>query len=138
MSVVTYDQIEPNIAEIDTDGSLVKVVWKCPVSGAIVDNSTSQMEVGATTQAVQRSVSKTARGEVVKFLVDTIGTVLGQGTVAAKVATSVVAPAAYSAVDKATGPRYTEPVRRAAVLKAFDQVRHKFDWDEDRGLFVKK
>ena len=47
MRAVSYDQIEPNIAEVDSEGNRVKVTWKCPVSGAVVGNSVGYMKADA-------------------------------------------------------------------------------------------
>src|SRR4051812_48892605 len=43
MPNVTYDNIEPNIAEVDVDGATVNVKWKCPVSGRVVCESAANM-----------------------------------------------------------------------------------------------
>jgi hypothetical protein len=135
MMKTTFDMIEPNVAETEVNGQNVLVTWKCPVSGKIVGKSEGQMEAATSTarnmsQAAQRTLLNSALQALVEFIGRTFGGLAGQ----------VAGSASYSAKAGAMGqiarPAYTKASENAATLAAFDQVKDKFRWDENRELFV--
>jgi hypothetical protein len=134
MQPVTYDTIEPNIAEIDAQGDQVYVSWKCPSTGAIVGKTRGVMVPDAMTTGVQKAVVRTAIGQILNKIVAAIGQTMGGFS--GQVASAAVAPAAAGLISKASATRYTEGMRRKAVIQAFDGIKSKFHWDEDRGQFV--
>jgi hypothetical protein len=135
MSKVTYDNIEPNIAEVDVNGANVKVTWKCPVSGRIVGDSQADMKAaGGTTRAARTHVQRTLLAEAVtafnRFIQSLFGTTAGKVAVAAS-------GAVRTGVEQSMAkPVYTPAAEHEAVVAAFRQVEGKFRWDEDRELFV--
>ena len=60
MPHVNYDNIEPNIAEVDIEGATVNVKWKCPVSGRVVGESSAGMSPVATTAKKATNAAKKA------------------------------------------------------------------------------
>jgi hypothetical protein len=133
---VTYDLIEPNIAELDVQGERVDVTWKCPVTGKIVDTSTAMMKAGGDPMAgeVKAVVSRTLIAEAIRFVSETIAHSVGG--VAGRVAQQAAVPTQMGLSSKAIAPKYTEAMRQKAIVEAFKQVKEKFNWDEDRGQFV--
>ena len=131
---VTYDQIEPNIAEVDAQGDRVVVTWKCPVSGAVVGESEARMDADQMASAVKSGVSKAVVFEGMAALVQAIGRQFG--IVGQKVAGAALMPMSAGVVQSVGAPRYSEAARRKAVALAFLTIQPKFEWDEDRGLYV--
>lgn len=137
MATVTYDQIEPNIAEVDTEGPTVKVVWKCPISGEVVGKSNATMTVDPTVTQIKTGVARTFVMSGVPAIVQSIARAFGFGSLGMRVTQAVVTPASYSVAGKMTAVKYTDAMRRKAVVAAFAAVEKQFRWDEDRGMFVK-
>jgi hypothetical protein len=131
---VTYDQIEPNIAEVDVQGERVTVTWKCPVSGKVVGESIAQMESDQVASAVKSGVARAVVFEGMSAIVQAIGQRFGM--FGSKVASAAMAPMSGGVIQSVGAPRFTEAARRKAVVVAFVPVEAKFEWDEDRGLFV--
>ncbi len=135
MLKTTFDMIEPNVAETEVDGANVIVTWKCPVSGKIVGKSEAPMQAATSTtrnvaQATQRSLLDAGVQAFVALFSRTFGGLAGQ------VASSAAYPAKAGAMAQVGRPAYTKSSQNAAALEAFDQVKDKFRWDEDRELFV--
>ncbi len=135
MPKTTFDMIEPNIVETEVDGANVVVTWKCPVSGKIVGKSEAPMKAATSTTrnvalATQRTLIEVAIQSFVSLISRTFGGIAGQ------VAGSAAYPAKAGALQQVGRPAYTTASQNAAALEAFDQVKDKFRWDEDRELFV--
>jgi hypothetical protein len=134
MPPVTYDLIEPNVAELDAVGDRVNVVWKCPVSGSVVGESYGIMQRNQTSDAVKAAVTKSIVGSILQSILETVASSVGGMT--GKVARAAAIPTAQGVIRAGTAPKYTEAMRRKAVVDAFKAVESKFHWDEDRGMFV--
>lgn len=135
MSNVNYDNIEPNIAEVDVNGANVSVKWKCPVSGKVVCESSAAMTPAASTTKKATNMAKKALlyealGALNRFISKTFGGTAGKMAASASVALR-------QGGEKAIGtPTFTTATEHAAVVNAFRQVEKRFKWDEDRELFV--
>jgi len=135
---VSYDAIEPNIAQVDVSGSQVQVVWKCPVTGRQLGQSTAYMAAdtslrGRVTANVKRSIMSEITYGAARFISNLLGGTAGR----------VLSNAAYTAAgdvdNRATsGVDYSEATRQAAIVAAFEQVQTSFVWDESRQRFVAK
>src|SRR4051794_24031527 len=77
MSNVTYDQIEPNVADLDVAGNKIKVTWKCPVSGAIVAESNGYMQVDQAKAMVKRGVARTIQIDFLKNFMNALAGMFG-------------------------------------------------------------
>jgi hypothetical protein len=135
MLKTTFDMIEPNVAETDVDGANLIVTWKCPVSGKIVGKSEAAMQGASSTardisRAAQRTLADTFIQAVVSFIGSTFGSLAG------RVAGSTSYAAKAGAMKEIARPVYTQASQNAAALVAFEQVKDKFRWDENRELFV--
>jgi hypothetical protein len=135
MGKITYDMIEPNVAETEVNGANVAVTWKCPVSGKIVGKTEAQMQATTSatrsiSQAAQRTLLESAVQGFVSFISRTFGGLAGQ------VAGSAAMPAKASAFQQVGRPVYTKASENQAAVTAFELVKDKFRWDENRELFV--
>jgi hypothetical protein len=138
MKPVSYDQIEPNIAEVDVQGDSVVVTWKCPVTGATVGQSGAAMEFNATEQIVKRGVARSLQMSFLDNVMSKVGLLFGSNSIGYQVAKAVSAPLASNAANQFSKVRYTDAMRRKATVAAFNAVSKKFAWDEDRGQYVAK
>jgi hypothetical protein len=135
---VSYDAIEPNVAQVEVNGSQVQVVWKCPATGRTVGQSTAYMSAdsslsGRVTANVKRSIVSEITYGAARFISGLLGGTAGR----------VLGNAAYTAAgdvdNRATsGVDYSEATRQAAIVAAFEQVQTSFVWDDRRKQFVAK
>src|SRR6476619_631945 len=135
MPHVTYDNIEPNIAEVDVDGATVNVKWKCPVSGRVICESSTGMTPVANTPKKATNMAKKALlyealGALNRFISHTFGGTAGKMAASASVA---LRQGGEQTIGK---PTYNTASEHAAVVEAFRMVEKKFKWDEDRELYV--
>ena len=135
MPALNYDAIEPNIAEVDINGPTVEVTWKCPVSGKVIGSSEAVMQpsISASNQ-VKTSVKRTVVNEVIQFLNNTVVSMIGGS--AGRVARAATSAARTGIDRKVSKPKFDEETEHAAVVVAFRKVMDRFDWDEDRELYV--
>jgi hypothetical protein len=136
MNPISYDTIAPNVARVDVDGAVVRVGWKCPVTGRDLGQSTSTMAADPSMAGrVQASVKRSIAYEVIygaaRIVADLVGGAVGR----------VVSNAAYTAAgdinSKVTaGSEYTEASRRAAIVAAFESVKPSFVWDDKHNKFI--
>jgi hypothetical protein len=136
MNPVTYDTIVPNIALVDVNGALVRVSWKCPLTGREVGQSTANMSADPSVAArVQASVKRSIASEIIYGAARLVSGLLGGA------AGRVVSNAAYTAAGDinsrvTAGSDYTEASRKAAIVTAFESVRPSFVWDDPRQRFI--
>jgi hypothetical protein len=136
MNPVPYDAIVPNIAQVDVNGALVRVSWKCPLTGREVGQSTASMSADPSVAGrVQASVERNVASEIIYGAARLIAGMLGGA------AGRVVSNAAYTAAGEinsrvTAGSDYTEASRRAAIVSAFESVKPSFVWDDQRQKFV--
>lgn len=136
MNPVAYDTIVPNIAQVDVQGALVSVSWKCPQSGRALGQSSASMAADPSmTARVQASVKRSVASEIVYGVARLISGALGG------VAGRVVSNAAYTAANDinqrlTADADYTEASRQQAIVAAFDAVKDSFVWDEPQRRFV--
>ncbi len=136
MNPVTYDTIVPNISQVEVNGALVRVSWKCPLTGREVGQSTANMSADASVAGrVQASVQRSIASEIIygaaRLITGLVGGAAGR----------IVSNAAYTAAGDinsrvTAGSEYTEASRQAAIVTAFESVRPSFDWDDRRQKFI--
>lgn len=136
MNPVAYDTIVPNIAQVDVEGALVSVSWKCPQSGRALGQSRATMAADPSVAAkVQASVRRSVASEIIYGIARLIGGALGGA------AGRVVSNAAYTAASDinervTAGADYTEASRQQAIVAAFDAVKDSFVWDAPQRRYV--
>ena len=136
MNPVRYDTIAPNIAQVDMNGGVVQVTWRCAATGREVGRSTANMVADtSTTNRVQASVKRSIASEVIYGAARLVAGLLGGA------AGRVVSNAAYTAAADinnrvTSGVDYSEASRQAAIISAFDTVKPSFVWDEQRQRFI--
>ena len=121
MSNLNYDNIEPNIAEVDVNGATVNVKWKCPVSGRVVCESSAAMTPIATTSkkatnAAKKALLYEALGALNRFISHTFGGTAGKMVGAASVS---LRQGGEQTIGK---PTFNTASEHAAVEIAFREV----------------
>ena len=136
MDTITYDILLANIAQVDLSGAVVRVQWKCPKTGRAVGQSAANMTADSSvTGRVRASVKRSIASEVIYGSARFLSGVLG-GTVG-RILNNAVYTAANDINTKATsGSDYTEASKRAAIVAAFESVKHEFVWDELDHRFI--
>ena len=133
-----YESLVANIVQVEVEGAVVRVHWKCPKTGRAVGPSTANMLADATVAGrVRASVKRSIASEIIygsaRFLAGMVGGAVG------RIVNNAVYTAANDLNTKATsGSEYTETSRRAAIVAAFESVRHEFVWDDQSQRFVTK
>lgn len=136
MNPIQYVTIAPNIAQVDVDGAVVQVRWKCASTGRDVGQSTASMTADPSVAGrVKASVKRSVASEIIYGAARLVAGLLG-GAVG-----RVVSNAAYTAASDinsklTAGSDYTEASRQAAIVTAFETVKPSFAWDEQRQRFV--
>lgn len=136
MTLVRYETIAPNIAQVDVNGGALEVTWRCAVTGREVGRSTANMAADTSvTNRVQASVKRSIASEVIYGAARLVAGLLGGA------AGRVVSNAAYTAASDintrvTSGVDYSEASRQAAIVSAFDTVKPSFVWDEQRQRFI--
>ena len=136
MNPVSYETIVPNLSKVDVSDALVRVSWKCPVTGREIGESSASMSADASVAGrVQASVQRSIASEIIYGAARLIAGLVGGA------AGRVVSNAAYTAAGDinsrvTAGSDYTEASRQAAIVTAFESVRPSFVWDEQRKTFI--
>lgn len=108
MTVVTFEQLQLNLAAFGVENGVMKVTFRCPVTGRSVDASApvtapeSPHDVAQLWQAARRGATRL------------IGNILG---------------------GKKPDTLHQDTDKRA-IVAAFESVRNAFHWDAKRGHFV--
>ena len=136
MNLVSYDTIVPNISKVDVNDALVRVSWKCPVTGREIGESSASMSADASvTGRVQASVQRSIASEIIYGAARLIAGLVGGA--AGRVVSNATYTAAGDINSRVTaGSDYTEASRQAAIVTAFESVRPSFVWDEQRKTFI--
>ena len=136
MSLVAYDAVAPNVAQVKVEGAQVTVTWKCVASGRTVGESTATMAADASVgNRVKASVKRSVASELIYGAARLIAGALG-GAVGRVVSNAAYPAAADLNARAVEGVDYSEASRRAAVVAAFETVRASFAWSEERKGFV--
>jgi hypothetical protein len=136
MASVDYDTLVANIAQVNVDGPVVRVGWRCPVSGRSMGQSEAAMLADSSvTGRVGANVKRSVASEIIygsaRFLAGLLPGAAG------RIFNNAVYTAAADISTKATaGSDVTEASRRAAIVTAFQSVKDQFVWDEQRQKFV--
>src|SRR4029077_2344377 len=135
---ITYEMIQPNVANITTNGSAVEVSWKCAETGKDMGRSTAQQQAdnsvgGKVLTTVKQSVFREIGYGIVSFISSLLGGSAGR---IARDATWSASSQLQSRANAAS--YYNESTRRAAVIQAFKEVQSKFNWSEEKKHFFAK
>jgi len=135
MTDITYDMIQPNVANVTTNGSAVEVSWKCAGTGKDMGKSTAQQQAdnsvgGRVANTVKQSVFREIAFGAVNLISGLLGSSAGR----------VARDATYSATSQyhANSSSYNENTKRAAIVRAFKQVEAGFGWNEEKKIFIAK
>lgn len=128
---LTYDLIQPLVAQEDISGYTVSVIFQCPVSGRQVRSSAQITEDrgNAVAKSMKRSLWRNLRWSMMSTMRSMFGYGLA-GHVGAAVADTALSSQDYR------GYQPTEADVKQAVLEAFANVQQQFAWDASGQRFV--
>lgn len=124
---ITYESIASLIAERDEQGGVIKVTFVCPRTGTRVQSQAGLRRATDTSGRLRIAARSSLTASLRRAVGNAVRGVLGQGEPDAG------APDAGTA-DAATS--YSEAIKQAAIVDAFEAVQHNFMWDPDGKTWI--
>ena len=132
MSQSIYQTIQPLIAHAEQQGSTMRVVFRCPVSGYETQASAGLRHESSMGSRMASSVKRSLMWSVRSAIASAVRSAFGHGIVG-----NVVAGASREAVQAGEEKlRYSEDDKRDAIERAFQSVSDRFAWDAQQGRYV--
>ena len=131
----TQENIAPLIADLQSSGRSVRVVFRCPVSGDQVNASHSVTGRPAASSQMMNSAKRSMMYSLQSAVSTAIRDVFGYNMVG-RVASDVARSAVRSATQNTSSNSLSASEQRAAALEAFKKVSSRFVWDSNRGHWI--
>lgn len=132
MSQSIYQAVQPLIAHAEQQGSTMRVVFRCPVSGQEVESSAGLRTGNSMTDRMAQSAKRSLMWSVRSAIASAVRSALGSG-ILGNAAASVSRDAMSAGEDRI---RYSEDDKRDAVERAFQAVAGRFVWDTQQGRYI--
>ena len=151
MSQSIYEAIQPLIAYAEQDGSTMRVVFRCPVSGYQTEASAGLRQGSGMPGTLRRSLMWGVRSVIasvvrIAFAQGIVGQMhritqyvrqLDGSASVPSLAGTAFASVAREAVDAGEETlRYSEDDQRDAIERAFQAVADRFLWDAEQGRYI--
>jgi tellurite resistance protein len=135
MPEITYENVEPLIADLEVRGRSVAIQFECPASGQQVParHSLAPKAQSRVTQTAKRTASYEARRAVSSMLRGVFGRGM-MGRMASQAADSALQMAASGLTGSQQGLSKAE--QREAVVEAFRSVASQFTWDASNARWI--
>ena len=134
MADVTYENIQSLIESSKQEGSALRCVFKCPVSGSIVESQAAIQPGRGLGDLAKKSAKRSLFSQVRWGISRAIRSALGYG-LGGRVAGDVAGAAVGSAMEK-RGTTFSEDEKKAAVVQAFENVISQFVWDGKNSRWI--
>jgi hypothetical protein len=132
MSQSIYETIQPLIAHAEQQGSSMRVVFRCPVSGYETEASAGLRQASSMGSRMSGTIKRSLMWSVRSVIAGAVRSAFGYGIVG-----SVLAGASREAVQAGEEKlRYSEEDQREAVERAFQSVSDRFLWDAEQGRYI--
>ena len=133
MSQITYQTIQPLVASAEQQGSSMRVSFRCPVTGQVIEASGALQRSNTMGDRVAESAKRSVMYGLRNALTRSIRRALGYGIVS-----NVVADAARGAASGSgqASQDYSDDEKQAAIVRAFESVSNQFVWDGANNRFV--
>lgn len=132
MSQSIYETIQPLIAHAEQQGSTMRVVFRCPVSGYETEASAGMRQGSSMGSRVSGSLKRSLMWSVRNVIASAVRSAFGHGIVG-----SVLANSSREAIQAGEEKlRYSEDDQRDAVERAFQSVSDRFLWDAAQGRYI--
>ena len=132
----THDNIAPLIADLQTSGRSVRVVFRCPVSGEQINSSHSVRGQAAASSQIMNTAKRSMMYSLQSTVSRAIRDVFGYNNMVGRVASDVARSAVHSAARTSTRNTLSSSEQREATLEAFKKVSSRFVWDTSRGHWI--
>jgi hypothetical protein len=156
MSQSLYEAIQPLIAHAEQQGSTMRVVFRCPVSGYQTEASAGLRQGGSMDNPVSSTLERSLMWGVRSLIASAVRSAFGYGIVGSMLRiTSYVrqldvrsasnpdlAGTALESASREALPageetlRYSEDDQRDAIERAFQAVADRFLWDAEEGRYI--
>jgi uncharacterized tellurite resistance protein B-like protein len=134
MTEATYENIKALIESANQEGSIMRCVFKCPVSGTLVEAQAEIQKGRGLGNTAKRSVKHSISRRIRYGISRLVSSALGYGI--AGQAADVVAELAVSRAMSKGDQVYSEDEKQATVVQAFQNVSAQFAWDGSRSTWV--
>lgn len=133
MSQISFELVQPLIAQANQQGSTMHVTFRCPVSGHTVESRGHLQAANTMGSRVAQSAKRSVLWSLRSSLSRAIRSSLGYG-----IAGRVAADAASGAINTSGSGQqsYSEADRQAAMVRAFESVANQFVWDAQNNRYV--
>jgi hypothetical protein len=131
----THDNIAPLIADLQSSGRSVRVIFRCPVSGDQVSSSHSVSGRPAASSQIMNTARRSMMYSLQSAVSSAVRDVFGYNMVG-RVASDVARSAVHSATQGTTSNSLSAAEQRDATLEAFKKVSSRFVWDSTRGHWI--
>jgi uncharacterized tellurite resistance protein B-like protein len=132
MSQSIYQTIQPLIAHAEQQGSTMRVVFRCPVSGLETEASAGLRQDSSMGSRVTGSLKRGLMWSVRNAIASAVRSAFGHGIVGSTLAHGA-RDAMYAGEEKL---RYSEADKRDAIERAFQAVSDRFVWDAQQGRYI--
>jgi tellurite resistance protein len=132
MSQSIYQAIQPLIAHAEQQGTTMRVVFRCPVSGQEVESSAGLRQGSSVTSRMSQSAKRSVMWSVRSAIASAVRSAFGSGILGNAVATAS-RDAMQAGEEKL---RYSEDDKRDAIERAFQAVATRFVWDTQQGRYI--
>jgi hypothetical protein len=148
MSQYFYEAIQPLIAHAEQDDSIMRVVFRCPVSGHETEASAGLRQGSlmpgtlGLMWSVRSVIASVVRSAVAQGIVDNMHRIteyvrqLDVGSASAPAGTALSSVAREAVHEGEETLRYSEDDRRDAMERAFQAVADRFLWDAEQGRYI--
>lgn len=138
MSTPTYDNIQPLIVSSDASGRTLRFTFACPESGERVDASHTLSHTPTQAEQVKHRVRRSLGMSIRGPLSSAVRSIFGHNNPIGRLLGDVASQAAYVAATPMPGskPNLSQTQSQEAALAAFNKVRGRFAWSEERDGWV--
>ncbi len=127
MAEVSYESIQPLIESAKQEGSVMRCVFKCPVSGAKVEAQAGIQSGRGVADVAKKSLKRSMLWRARYGVARLVRSALGYG-IAGRVGADVAGSLVEGSLEKKVST-FSDAEKQAAVVQAFENVSSQFVWD---------
>ena len=139
MPEISYETVQPLVAEARPQGRTLEVTFACPVSGKQVRARHNIPYRPDTTDYIADAAKRTVMNELRWAVLGAMRSAFGSGVVG-RTAGHVASDAVYGATRNvaSSGGTLSAKEQKLALVEAFKSVASQFAWDEGHGRWISK
>ena len=134
MPEVTHESIKPMLESANQEGSMMKCVFKCPVSGTAITGSATIQKGKGLGDVAKSSIKRSMMWRLRSAVSRTVRSALGGGMLGRLGAD--VTRAAVSDATANTHLSFSDEEKQAAVVSAFESLSSQFVWEGKNNRWI--